>query len=192
MAGIKIVTAPTWEPVVISQAKLHLRIEDTTHDDDEMLTWQIKAAREHVERRTNRQLCTATWDLYLDEFPDEIEMPYPPLASVTSIKYLDDNGVEQTLAASVYSVDTGIEPGVIRLAYDQSWPSFRSVENAITVRFVAGWASLGAVPSSLRAAVLLKMSELYTHREIQMIGTISEDLPAFESLIWSYKVPVLR
>jgi hypothetical protein len=55
-------------------------------------------------------------------FCDLLDLPVAPVISVTSVKYLDTDGVEQTLASSVYElVNTGLEPQ-IRLKINQTFP----------------------------------------------------------------------
>ena len=85
--ALSLYAGPTTEPVSVEEARLHVR-QDGTSDDD-VIRALITASRENVEQITRRALITQTWDYYLDAFPggDRIEMPLPPLASVTHIKY---------------------------------------------------------------------------------------------------------
>ncbi len=142
-----LVTAPTTEPVTLSDAKSHLRVTDA--DEDSLITTLISAARDIAESFTNRSLITQTWDLKLDEFGEEIRIPSPPLVSITSVKYYDLDEVEQTLATTEYSVlnaGAATKTGRIVPAYTKSWPSVRGMPNDITVRFVAGYGAASSVP----------------------------------------------
>jgi hypothetical protein len=49
-----------------------------------------------------------------------------PLQSVTTVKYYDASGVLQTLASTVYQVDTVSQPGRIVLAPTQIWPTVQA------------------------------------------------------------------
>ncbi len=181
-----LVTPPAAEPVTLSEAKAHLRV--TATDDDSSITAQIAAARVWAEDFTQRALITQTWDLKLDAFADEMEIPLPPLQSVTSVKYLDADGAEQTLAATEYTVDTAAERGLVRLAYGKAWPATRAQANAVTIRFVAGYAGAAAVPGTIKAACLLVIGELYARREDSIVGTIIEKVPLnAEYLLWPYR-----
>jgi hypothetical protein len=72
----------------------------------------------------------------------EIFLPFPPLVSVDSIKYVDDaTGTQTTLAASEYSVDAVSEPARITPAYGKSWPATRNQAGAVEVTFTAGYAT---------------------------------------------------
>lgn len=135
----KINTPPSAEPISLTEAKAHLRVDGT--DDDALITSLIVTARQHVEAETERILITQTWDLYEDEFPDVIEIPYPPLQSISVITYTDEDGVTQTLATSVYTVDMDSEPGQVYEAYNQTWPNTRNEDKVVKVTFVAGYAT---------------------------------------------------
>jgi uncharacterized phiE125 gp8 family phage protein len=133
---IKQITAPYAEPIHLDEAKDHLLV--TGDDQDAVISRIIMAARSDCEDFTGRQFVTATYDLYLDVFPDVIEVPLPPLVSVTSIAYEDTAGDTQTMTSTDYVVDTISEPGLISLAYGESWPATYGEANAIRVRFVCG------------------------------------------------------
>ena len=171
----QLVTPPTAEPITLAEAKQQRRV--TTTADDPLIDGLIVAARDWAERFTGRALMTQTWDYFLDAFPDAIELQLPPLQSVTSVKYVDTNGMEQTLATTEYTVDAAAERGLVRPAFGKSWPATRAQANAITVRFVAGYASAAMVPASIKAGMHLVIGELYERREHSIVGTIIETVP---------------
>ena len=147
MRSVAPVTAPTAEPFHVDQAKQHLRIDHT--EEDVYVAGLVAAVRSECEAWRNECLVSQTLDLRLDDWPDDdIIIPRHPLASVSSITYVDTNGDTQTLATTVYTVDTYSRPGRIALAYQQTWPTVRSVINAITVRFVAGYVTPFTVDDS--------------------------------------------
>ncbi len=91
--GLKLITGPTEEPVSLAEAKAQLR--EKTTDNDTEITSLIPRARQYVEDFTHRALITQTWELALDAFPAwAICVPKAPLASVTSIQYVDVDGGE--------------------------------------------------------------------------------------------------
>lgn len=65
--GLQLVTAPTTEPITLTEAKLHLRESDTAQDT--IIQSLISAARRHIEERCRRSLITQTWLRTLDQFP---------------------------------------------------------------------------------------------------------------------------
>jgi uncharacterized phiE125 gp8 family phage protein len=186
--GLTLYTAPTLNPVGLPEAKLHLRQE--SDEDDLLIQNLIYAATETAQVKTGRQFLTATYDYTLDDFPgcDTIVLPRPPLASVTSITYVDGDGVSQTLAATVYEVVTNTEPGGVRLKYDQIWPIVRDQADAVTIRYVCGWTSAANIPYSLKAWVNLYVSHLYENRDLIVTGTIVNELPFLDSLLNQHRV----
>ncbi len=186
------VTAPTAEPVSRTEAKAHLRVD--TSDDDTYIDTLITVARRRVEADSLHALMTQTLELRLAGFPlgNAVELPLPPLQSVTSVKYTDSDEVTTTVATTVYSTDVYSTPGRVVLKYGQSWPSFvASPSNPVTIRYVAGWTSAGAVPADLRQAVLLLIAQLYEQREPVLTGNAGAAavvLPlAYDSLIAEWR-----
>jgi len=193
MLGISTYTAPTQEPLGVSDAKRHCRVADSDTNHDATLAALITAARQYVENHTGRQLCTATYDLTLDEFPTGVEclyLPRPPLSSVTHLKYYDSNGTLQTWAASNYAVSTATTPGRINLAYSTNWPTPRVIADAITIRYVAGYGASALVPEAIKAAMKLLIGTWFENREGVVTGTIHGPLEhAVEALLEQYRVP---
>lgn len=176
---------PADEPVTLVEAKTHLK-QDLT-DDDNLIRALIAAARSAVEEDTHRALCTQTlrltidddWPLRRERSRDvrQIVLPRPPLASVTSVTYVDLNGATQTLATSQYTVskrETGL--WTIAPAYDVIWPDVRCVPEAITVTYIAG-SAVSAVPAPIKSAILLLIGHWYENREAVITGTIATTLP---------------
>ncbi len=180
---------PTAEPVTVAEAKAWLN--ESGSDNDADIAFMIQTAREYVETYSGRALMPQTWSLFLDAFPLEIRPGFPPLTSVTSITYTDTAGnTGQTVDASIYDFDVNTEPGRIREAFGQSWPSTRREMNAVTVLFVAGYADAASVPESLKTAIKLLVAEWFCDREAVITGLSVKDLPfGVQALITQYQVP---
>lgn len=164
--GIVVVTPAAHEVVSTENVKEFARIEHTA--EDTLIEELIKAAEDLVQRATDIQLLTATYDMTLDRWPvvnDPIAIPFDPVTSITHIKYIDPDGVEQTLASSVYGLDLGVKPAEIYLEHNEEWPDLRDERNAITVRFVAGYANAAAVPDLLKTAVKITVTYWLENRE---------------------------
>jgi uncharacterized phiE125 gp8 family phage protein len=186
--GRTLVDAPAVEPVTKTEAKAQLRI--THSDEDTIIDGLITAARHYSENYCQRVFITQTWDLFLDCFPAEIEIPFPPLQSVTHIKYIDTDGNEQTLSASNYTVDSSSFIGRIVPAYGESWPSIRYVPNAVNVRFVAGYGDAASdVPETIKLAMKMLIAHWYENRETVKVGTITKAIEfSYEALLDPYRV----
>jgi uncharacterized phiE125 gp8 family phage protein len=185
MGSLSLVTAPVGEPISLQEAKEHCRID--LDNEDALIGGYIAAARQHVENVTARQLLTAVWALKLDGWPCWIDVPRPPLQSVSgvpvvAITYVDADGATQTLATTDYRVDAPSGPtcerGRIEPAYGVSWPSLRGVLNSVTVTFSAGYGATGdTVPMALRQAMLLAIAHWYRNREHVVTDTNAIELP---------------
>lgn len=163
--SVRVVTAPTVEPVTASECKLDARVDGSA--EDTLFTSWIATARDEVEKAARRALINRTLELALDRWPADnaILLPYPPLSSVTSIKYYDGDGVEQTFAAENYIAVTDEEPGRILLAPTASWPADLHVYPRIRVRYVAGYgAASSAVPERYRFAIRQLVKNYYDYR----------------------------
>lgn len=182
-SSLSLVTGPAVEPVTRDQFKLHARI--TRDDEDSLIDSLLKAARRYIEARQRRAIVTQTWRLTLDTFPAwGLVIPLPPLQSVSSITYVDNDGTTQTLDPSAYSVDTRSEPGRVEPAWGQYWPSARFQNNAVTVQFVAGYGLADSAPDTTKTAIKLLAAHWYENREATIAGTIIAPLPfAVEALL---------
>lgn len=152
-----LVSGPAGEPVTSAEVKASARIDGTEFDAEIALL--IPAVRQDAEHRLGRRLITQTVELVLDAFPAaEIDLRFPDVQSITSVKYLDAAGVEQTLAGTDYSlVDQGAEvsPTWLLPANDTSWPSTLDAANAVRVRFVVGFGDTADdVPAAIRQWII--------------------------------------
>lgn len=167
----KIITPAAAYPVTLTEARAHLRIDDTA--EDTLITTLITMATDYAELRMGRAIINQTWGQYLDEFPSEdyIEVKFPPLSSVTHVKYYDTSNVLQTLSSSDYEVDTISEPGIIRLVPTASWPGTYDKLNAVIITFIAGYGAASTnVPELIRGAIKLLISHFFENREAINVG----------------------
>lgn len=188
MALVRI-TSPGSEPITLAEAKAHCRIE--VSDDDALITAFITAAREECEHELGRSLIAQTWEKVMDSFPDAIELLMPPIQSVTSVKYLDTIGVEQTLSSSLYALDKDSEPGWLVPASGTDWPTTGDYINAVRVRFVAGWANAAAVPENIKTWIKVRVATLYENREATTAGIAVQKVPYIDSLLDRYRIASL-
>ena len=175
--SLTLITAPALEPVSLAEAKLHLRVDGA--DEDALITSLIVAARRQAEHELGRALITQTWELTLDEFPAaDIQLPMLSTLGIESVKYLDADGIEQTVAPADYALDAATTPGWVLLAADASWPGTYAGANAVKVRFTAGYGPAAAdVPANVVAYIKLQIGALYKHREAFAAGVQVAELP---------------
>jgi uncharacterized phiE125 gp8 family phage protein len=117
--------------------------------------------------RLRRALLTQTWALKLPCFPPVIELPLPPVQSVSSIKYLDMNGDQQTLDASKYRVSgIGSWQTEISPVYGEIWPDARYLRDAIEIEFITGFGDdATAIPETILEAIRLLSAHYYAERQ---------------------------
>jgi uncharacterized phiE125 gp8 family phage protein len=167
-----------------------------TTAEDSLLTSILQSSREIVEDECRRALMLQTWDYYLQEWPkgNFIKIPFGNLVSVTSIKWKDTDGTETTLTVTTdYLVETNGEGvGRICLPYAGVWPSGTLYpSNAITIRFVAGYASAAAIPAKIKSAILMIATDLWLNRENQTFtnsGQKYEINPTVQRLLYNAKL----
>ena len=174
------------EPITTAEAKTHLRVTAAT--DDTYIDTLVMSVRQVAENELRRSLITQSWVRTLDEFPEQIQLRYPPIIAVTSVKYYNTAGVQQTLAASEYSLDYQSEPGWIVPAYNVIWPDTLDAVNAVEVIYTAGYGGAADVPQAIKAWILLHVGHLYENREATMPGISITPLPFLDSLLDPYRV----
>lgn len=206
--------APKEKPVTLDEAKAHLRIgpEDTDHNSSISDYLAAVVSRlDGPEGILNRALMTQTLTYTMDGFPASLyhrpgfgafptlsrrsgfDLPLPPLQSVSSITYIDDAGDTQTLATSKYRVLNTSNPtrkGRIELAYGETWPTTRLIEQAVTVTYVAGFGDATQVPEHYKHLILIMLKELFDGRD-PFLPTSVERSPAFRGLLEQCTFPAV-
>ncbi len=188
---LKLVTKPIGEPLTLDEVKDHLKLELDDTTEDALISRLIVAARRRAENFLWRAIMKQTWDYFLDEFPNSegtILLPLPPLQSVTTVKYIDLDGVQQTLAATLWKVDTVSEPARLVPAFRETWPSTREEINAVEIRFVAGYTDIGAVPEEVKSGMKMMMGTWYENRESLREGGELQPIPLDEAAMADYRV----
>lgn len=186
-------TEPLIEPVSLSEAKHHLRVDSS--DDDAYIAALITAARQWAEAYLDRTLVYTQWTMRMDTFPNEIELPSPPMArsgtvTATSVTYtISDSQTTTTLSTAEYRVDREATPGVIRNLYGGSWPSHLMDQNAVQVTWWGGYGATGSdVPQAIRHGILMHLAHLY-ERRLAADSVASNEVPfgvkaLFDSQKW--------
>lgn len=179
-------SAPALLPITLQEVKDHLRVDGTS--DDALIEALMQGAVVHAENYLGRRLITQTWKWLLDAWPYECErghyirLPYPPLISVTSVKYLDTSGTQQTLATDQYRVLGAGDLGAIEPARDVSWPSLYGVSEQVEIIFVAGYGSYAAaVPEPIRQGMLMLLSPMYESRGAEQ----AIETPGIVKALWA-------
>ena len=174
---------------------------------DPLLNIYIAAARAYAEMVTQRQLMTATWKYVGDAFPgmsmssmsgvsegrafprNAILLNKSPVKSVTSIKYLDMSGVQQTMPPADYTVDYSMEPARITPVFGKIWPIALPQIGAVEITFTAGYGAAVDVPPGIKHWMLVRLDGLFRNRgETTEVQGRLEKMPYVDGLLDPYTV----
>jgi len=164
----KVTTLPQFEPISLQEAKEWLKIHPDVVEDDNLIRSIISAARAWAEKGTGQALISQTVQQVWDWMPKNqvFDLTVYPVASVTSVSYLDANGVYQVWPASNYTVDLFNNRVVVKPS--ASLPVTSTIgerPNVWKVTFVAGNATAMAVDANVKTAMLLQVALMYENRE---------------------------
>lgn len=191
MLSYRELTQPTVEPVSLVLAKQHLRVD--FNQDDTYISALITAARQYVEKYTNRAIFNRSMLLTLDYFPWPgwgsttgstahdyfmhwyyrgltIRLPKPATVSVDSISYIASDGVNViTIDPSNYTVDLVSEPARISPRPGYTWPYQQNyIPGQVQVLFTAGTYELPVTDT-----VAVPLEAPYTAALSQASGLVS-------------------
>lgn len=178
------VTASTDAPVIsIVDMKKFLRVD--TSDGDVVIYSYMATATEAIKQYLRVALLTETFVFKADGFAyadsddrllalgpgvhtasrpymlgggDTLDIPFPPLQSVTSVVTYDRGNNASTYDASNYEVD--LQSGRIYLNEGSTWPSDLRAQDAVQVTYVAGYGS-GSIPDPILQAVRSYVEQMY-------------------------------
>ncbi len=194
--SLKLVIAPTEEPVSLEELKAHL--VTTSDDQNDDLAEKLAAAIAHVSNELRRCLVTTTYDLLLERWPcrEYLDIPLGNIQSVTHIKYTDSAGTVTTVDADTYKVtrtytpaDAEADPPVIGdgvldagigrvcLAYGQYWPTATlDTGEPVVIRFTCGWDGAANVPLPIKQAILMLAAHWFRNRDAVVIGNAASSV----------------
>lgn len=185
--GIKVVTAPTSNPISTADMKARLRVDFT--DEDDVIAAMIAGAVARIDgpRGIGIAMMAQTWRLTLDAFPSEFRLPGWPITSVASIKYDDADGVEQTITSSNYRVDLNATPVRVAPVSGYAWPAPLVANGVVRVEYVLGQVHAADVPADLVDAVAMLAAERYENREAATDGTRSPLAYGVDMILAEYR-----
>jgi len=167
--GFKVITGPVVAALVpIAELMRHLKDEGADSNRQTEMQAFLAAAHGHAQHYCGKSFGAQTLELALDAFPSGgIQLAMPPAVSITSVKYLDEAGAEQTLDAAAYALDNYSEKHWLLPAYEVEWPDTLDSPNVVKVRYIAGSDTL---PPAVRNALLLFTAHLDMNREAVAVG----------------------
>lgn len=178
------VTISTDSPAIsTSDMKDFLRV--TGSDDDAIIGAYVASATEAAKMHLRRAILTETFVMRMDRFSDidadkaldrlgagthlahkgtvlgaidEIELPYMPIQSITSVVTYDDANNSSTFDSASYLLDG--QGGRLILNDGYTWPTDLRDSNAVEITFVAGYGS-GNIPAPILEAIRMMVANMY-------------------------------
>jgi uncharacterized phiE125 gp8 family phage protein len=165
-------------------AKAHLRV---LHDaEDELISGFRDSALDAVEQFTGRSLSVARSYIWNGCFGDDMILGVMPRAVITTVKYVDVNGVDQILPPNQFLIRIGNQNQLMP-PVGKNWPVTADGDGVVEIAFTAGYA-VGACPPSLLQAARLTPGMFYANREAVTVGVSASELPlGFARLCQPYR-----
>ena len=163
--------------------------------EDDYLDTLIIATTEHLESALlNRSLINQTWEYYLDEFPSEsyIDLPRPPLSSITSVLYTESGDTSEygnTLTSTYYSANIERTPGRLQLKANKIFPSAAlETDNPIKITYIAGYgATRSFVPQVIKHCQKILIADLYNNRQTYVDERNLKTVNIIEKILINYR-----
>lgn len=163
-------------PLSLDKARKHLNIipdqeSPPSHPDDDVITDAINDATTWAERFTGRALTSKRYEAFLDAFPCPdvlFRLPFAaPLKQLESVKYLDQDGAEQTLAPDQYVVLDHLMPASFQAAPGVTFPATSRQSGCVRVVYTAGYddTNKDLFPPDVMRAIKQVTAEFFENRE---------------------------
>ncbi len=186
----------TIEPISVADAKKWLLID--YDDQDAIIESIIKAARLKIEKRCGIAIALKQYEMKTAAFDGNIELSHPPIVSVDSIKFLDEDGIENTLDDASYELmHDDYAPYVFPT---NAWPTgVAHRPDGVRRTFTSGIdiedSPVDDIPEDLKQAIRLVIGEMYENRQDEMMLPTRQELGVLSNgvmnLISPYIVPRL-
>lgn len=195
---VQVVTPPA--SLVVSVADVSRFLIDVPEDDAAIIEHFIKTATSSAKQYLRRAIATETLEVQMDGFsvPDgddriaalgqgtftayvpgilggagEIDLPFPPLQSVTSITTFNRANVSSVVDPSLYQVD--LQGARVYLNEGNTWPTDLRARAAVQVRYVAGYT---VVPDEIKQSIIQHAAAMYECRSACEAPKIARELLA--------------
>tara|TARA_R110000824_G_scaffold119224_3_gene273206 strand:+ start:616 stop:1218 length:603 start_codon:yes stop_codon:yes gene_type:complete len=185
----------TIQVLTTAEAKQHLRVAND--GDDTYIDNLIFAATKMAESYCNIQIMQTSCTQIADCWADTFELYQSPVQNsgqilITSIKYYDEDNVQQTWAATNYILDSSYTPARISVAPQITYPPIANRLDAIEIRFRSGYLLSSEVPKLLKQAILILVGQWYENRQEAIVGRSVGTIPMTATYIMDrYKIQTL-
>lgn len=185
----KVITAPD-ELITVADAAEFIRAEFSASEET-LIESLITAARQWCEEYLGRAIGVQTIELRMAQFPEDAGpiVLRSPIIEVNSVKYLDTDGVEQTIDSDDYLVSDAEPAEIVPVS---AWPVAFGSADSVRVEYDAGYMSGSPMlsqelPKTIRTAILMMVADMYANREAQVDKPLTAN-PTVERLLSMYRL----
>jgi uncharacterized phiE125 gp8 family phage protein len=193
--GLRLITAPEELPVSLAELQREIPGYVASTDEDAILTQRLNSATKWFQKRTYRQLVSATYLQTFHDFSRGLRLELRDVVSVTHVKYYDSAGILQTVSAADYFVDVNAGRSEPDLVFKESF-ALPLVEvgrpSAVQVTYVAGYGTPADVPEDIKLAIMQIARFWYWQRDAAATANSvepgDEDAPTYRDIpfgVWS-------
>jgi uncharacterized phiE125 gp8 family phage protein len=181
----------------IAELKRHLQIDENNTDHDAYLADMLPSCFDLVDSYLGYSCRKSTVAYLFDDLDGAIIHIPARLISISSVKYLDVNGDEQTLATTEYqelnsfSSNYGFDLEIINAptVYDYGWKYKVTVVEGFEPSSAAPANIATVMPDAILHAVKLIAAQYWANRMAVSFGATGNEVPfGFKELINRYKV----
>ena len=149
----------------IDEINNHLKTDFASISSDPYLKILVKAIEDFGENFTKRAFTQKTYRSYRDFWVPTFLLERSPFVGIDSVKFSDENNVEQTVSNSNYY--TNFSAFYTNLIFENAFnfPTLSDRVQSIRVDFIAGYGVDNEdIPEDLKMAMLNHLAELYSNR----------------------------
>lgn len=153
--------------LTIETIRAQCRIDDTA--EDALLLLRAQAVETMAEQETGRTITKRTRTLRRASWGEcgltnALRLPGVPVESVTSVTYLDANGVRQTVDPAEYRLSSGELEAL--LWAPNGWPAAKCEPGSIVITYEAGYGAAETdIPAGIRTWMLLHIAHFTRNLE---------------------------
>lgn len=180
---VKVITPPA-QAISTAELRLQSRADTDSASENVLFVGWIAAAVNLAQHQTGRSIGAQTLELALDCFPSvRIPLPQGPVTGITSIKYIDVAGVEQTLSPTLYTLnDYGLVCNAVP-KLGTAWPTVDGSVNCVKIRYTAG-----DLDPAVKTALHLMVAHWYAQRAASSALNLNEIPMGAQALLDTVKV----
>lgn len=173
-----------YNTIGISLLKKQLKLEASDTSEDDLLNFYLVSTIKNAEAYTRRVIDLCEWKSYLNGFHDVTLDVHPVYLPSIVVKYFDVDGAEQTLSASLYTVQNNGDD-YVKVKFEGGLPSTDGIDEPVYIQYLAGDS---VYPEWLIVPVLKRAADEYEIRTGQVNHSLNTVEFNFHRALFPYKM----